>query len=429
MITIEDIIGAYLTARRNKRRSGDQVEFELHWEAKCLSLYEDIVNREVRPTAYTFVTDYPQPREVFASDMSTRILHHYLDMRLRPLLEARMSDHTFNNRVGMGQTACQNALISDIYEVSRGFTRQAYIVKVDMSGCFPNINQDIAYKQLEEVVLADYHGEDRDEVIYMLQVCVFSYPTHHCYRKSPLWKWRKVKPEKSLFNKPDGIGAAIGHLIWQNAVNYYFHEIDEWIMSLGIHYERFVDDMVFVVEDKSAFLAFVMPELRRRLAAFGARLNERKFYCQHYTKGVEWIGAHIKMDRIYPNNRIVRRAKERVRRLNRHIGPESVGRLLSTVNSYLGMMKNVNGYNCVMEVLHQLSPKWRGYVRYNRRRVCLQALPDYTERNLIIKRFKLSNYYDRRLSGRGSFAGRREPGRTERCALQRAPEDGGPAQG
>lgn len=396
MITIDGIIEAYMTARKNKRRSGDQVEFELHWEANCQSLYEDIVNRCVRPTAYTFITDYPQPREVFASDMATRILHHYLDMRLRPLLETRMSDHTFNNRVGMGQTACQNALISDIYEVSKGFTRDAWIVKVDMSGCFPNINQDVAYRQLEEVVLSDYHGEDKDEVIYMLQVCVFSYPTHHCYRKSPLWKWRKVKPEKSLFNKPDGIGAAIGHLIWQNAVNYYFHEIDEWVLSLGIHYERFVDDMVFVVENKTAFLAYMMPELRRRLATLGARLNEKKFYCQDATKGVEWIGVHIKLDRIYVNRRIVRRAKNRVRNLNRHIGENRVERLLATVNSYLGACKNVNGFNRAMEILRCLSPQWWEYVWFNRRRVCLSPLRDYTERNRIVKQFKLTKHYEKR---------------------------------
>lgn len=404
MITIESIIEAYMSARKNKRRSGDQVEFELHWEAKCLHLYEDIVGRCMRPTAYTFITDYPRPREVFASDMATRILHHYLDMRLRPLLEARLSDHTFNNRVGMGQNACQNALISDIYEVSQGFTRDAWIIKVDMSGCFPNVVQDIAYKQLEEVVLADYHGEDFDEVLYMLMVCVYSYPTHHCYRKSPLWKWKKVKPGKSLFEKPDGIGAAIGHLIWQNAVNYYFHEIDEWVLSLGIHYERFVDDMAFVVQNKTAFLAYMMPELRRRLGELGARLNEKKFYCQHYTKGVEWIGVHIKLDRIYPNSRIIRRAKDKVSHLNRHADEGHVEKMLATVNSYLGACKNVNGYNRAMEILARLSPKWWQFVWFNRRRVCLSPLRDYTQRNMIIKRFKLTKNYDKHRKARADSA-------------------------
>lgn len=389
MITIDDIIEAYKVARRNKRKSADQVEFELHWEANCLHLYEDIVSRNFRPTAYTFITDYPKPREVFASDMATRVLHHYLDIRLRPLLEMRMSPHTFNNRIGMGQAACQNALISDIYEVSKGFTRDAWIIKVDMSGCFPNINQDITYKQLVSVILESYEGEDKDELIYMLQVCIFSYPTRHCFRKSPAYKWDAIKPEKSLFNKPDGIGAAIGHLIWQNAVNYYFHEIDEWILSLGINYERFVDDMVFVVENKTAFLNYVLPELRRRLSGLGAALNEKKTYCQHYSKGVEWLGCHIKMDRIYANRRIIARALYKVKVLNRRVGPRRVEHLLSSINSYLGVCKNTNGFNQAMRIVRALSAEWWRFAVFNRSRVCLQALPSYSYRNRIISQYNL----------------------------------------
>lgn len=389
MITTENITEAYMAARRNKRKSADQVEFELHWEANCLRLYNDVVNRCVQPTAYTFVTDYPKPREVFASDMSTRILHHYIDLRLRPLLEKRLSPHTFNNRVGMGQNACQNALISDIYEVTQGFTRDAWIIKVDLSGCFPNIRQEVAYRQLEEVIVEDYKGADKDELIYMLNVCVYSYPTHHCYRKSGLEKWEKIAPHKSLFNKPDGVGAAIGHLIWQNAVNYYFHEIDEWLMSMDVKFERFVDDFVFVVQNKTAFLAYTMPELRKRIAALGASLNENKFYCQHYTKGVEWIGCHIKMDRIYPNRRIVGRGIEKARRLNRRITPGKVERALSTLNSYMGICKNTNGLNQAMRIVRTLSEGWQKYITFNRHRVCYEALPAYSYRNRTIRKFHL----------------------------------------
>lgn len=389
MITIGDIIDAYMAARKNKRRSADQVEFELHWQKNCADIVDAINSRSFKPTAYTFVTDYPKPREVFASDMGTRVLHHYLDLRLRPLLEKRMGPHTWNNRVGMGQAACQSALAADIFEVSEGFTRDAWIIKVDMSGCFPNISQDIAYKQLEQVIVEDYHGRDKDELLYMLRVCVFSYPARHCYRKSPISKWEKVAPHKSLFNKPDGIGAAIGHLIWQNAVNYYFHEIDEWLSSEGFVFERFVDDFVFVTNNKAAFLPYVIPELRRRLGLLGARLNEKKFYCQHYTRGVEWLGCHIKMDRIYVNRRIVERGRMKARRMNRRISPSRVENVLAAINSYLGVCKNVNGFNQARRIIRCLSGRWFNYVRFNRERVCLEALTPYTHRNYIIHQYKL----------------------------------------
>ena len=381
-----------MAARKNKRKSPDQVEFELHWEMNCLNLLNDIVNHTLRPTAYTFVTSYPKPREVFASDFATRILHHYLDIRLRPLLEARMSNHTYNNRVGKGQNACQNAVIQDIYDASRGFTTDAWIVKVDLSGCFPNVSQDIAYKQLEEVVLADYHREDKSELIYILQVCVFSYPTEHCYRKSSLSKWKDIPAEKSLFTKPRGTGAAIGHLIWQNAVNYYFTAIDRWIESMGLRYERYVDDMYFVISNKESFLSAVLPELRMKLAEIGAKVNEKKHYCQHYTKGVECLGVHIKMDRIYLNNRVVNRGMKRAREFNHCIRPNKIDAMLASINSYLGMCKNCNGYSQAMKIIRELDGRWFEYVGFDRKRICLVAKEEYRVNNRIIKQFNFKRY-------------------------------------
>lgn len=347
-----------------------------------------ITDVSVQPLIPSLPRHQDQERSL-PSDMATRILHHYIDMRIRPFLEQRLGEHSFNNRVGLGTNACQNAVISDIYEVSKGFTQDAWIVKLDMSGCFPNIRQDVAYRQLEEVILTDYDGEDKDDLIYILQVCVYSYPTHHCYRKSSIDKWKDIKPEKSLFTKPDGIGAAIGHLIWQNAVNYYFSDLDHWILSMGVKYERYVDDMYFVTDNKTAFLTYMIPEVRQRLKAVGARLNERKFYCQHYTKGCECLGIHIKMDRIYPNRRVIRRGMNKARNFNRCIRESKVGALIASMNSYLGICKNANGYNQAMKILGCLSKRWFEFVEFDSHRVCLVAKEGYKYNQRIIRQFNL----------------------------------------
>lgn len=388
MMKVNYIIDAYITGRNNNRKSSDQVEFELHWQAECLRVYHDILNKSLRPTAYTFVADNPRPREIFASSMSVRVLHYYLNIRLRPLLEARMSRNSFNNRVGMGTSACQNAVISDIYEMSRGFTEDCYIIKVDIAGCFPNIVQDIAYNQLREVIESDYHGPDKDELLYALQVCIFAYPTKHCHRKSPLYKWKDIAPEKSLFTKPDGIGASIGQLVWQNAVNYYFNGIDLWLESIGVRCRRYVDDFYIISKSKTVLL--LLPELRRRLAELGATMHPHKFYCQHYTKGLECLGVHIKMDRVYPNRRVIRRAIARVRKFNRGIRAENVEALTSTVNSYLGICKGGNGYAAAWKIINELNARWFKFVSFNTHRVCLEANPQYTKRNFIIHKYQLA---------------------------------------
>ncbi len=391
MIYLSDIVDAYLVARHNKRRTADQTDFELNWEVGCVRLLEQVRNRALRPTAYSFVASRPKPREVFASDMATRVMHHYLDIRLRPLLERRLTCHTFNNRRGMGQKACQNAVISDIYEMSEGYTRPAYIIKVDMKGCFPNISQDIAYAKMREIVERDYHGRDKDDVLYILQAVIFSYPTEHCRRVSLLTKWADIPPEKSLYTKPAGVGAALGHLIWQNLVNLYFAEIDEWLDTLrpALRFERYVDDIYIIARSKDV-LPWVMPELRQRLAVLGAHLNEHKFYCQHWSKGCECLGVHLKVARVYVNNRIIRNALASVKTLP-HPSNKQVDRVVSSLNSYIGSFRQVNGYRQIFKLWEAVPSGWKTYIALDKEHWKVIALPGHTRRDTLIRKFNLTN--------------------------------------
>src|SRR5574344_2538322 len=92
----------------------------------------------------------------------------------------------------------------------KNYTTDAYIIQWDIKGYFPNAIQDLVYKQLTNLVKSEYFKEDKDDLLYMIQISVFSYPTHHCYRKSPVHFWEKIPEYKSLFSKPDGMGGAIG---------------------------------------------------------------------------------------------------------------------------------------------------------------------------------------------------------------------------
>ena len=386
---LQDIIASYRLARQGSVKSPDQVEFELHWEGNCVKLCDEINSKTYQPTAYSFIVTYPKPREIFASDFSTRVLHHYLHERLVPLLENRLSKHTFNNRKGMGTSACQNAVISDMYEVSNGYTEDAWIIKMDLSGCFPNINQDIAFKQLESVINEDYHGIDKDDMLYILRTCVFSYPTLHAKYIGDIELRKLISTEKSITTKPLGIGAAIGHLIWQMAVTYYFNDIILWLESIGVHVNVYVDDWYFVVKNNTAFLTFIVPEMRRRLAELGATLNENKFYCQHVSKGCECLGVHIKQQRVYPNERIINRAIKKAKELNKCIRIGKIEKALQTINSYLGICKNTCGYKQALKIIGTLSNSWNKFIVFNTHRCCLEARPEYNYRNRVIIKYKL----------------------------------------
>ena len=52
-------------------------------------------------------------------------------------------------------------------------------------------------------------------------------------------------------------------------MNYYLNELDHWAVDeCGLHYVRFVDDIVICTENKAVVLS-MLPEFRRRLEAVG----------------------------------------------------------------------------------------------------------------------------------------------------------------
>ena len=387
---VREFLETYYETRKNKRRSKDSVEFEMHFERNILRLVQELTDHTYTPSSYTFIVDHPRPREVFACDMSLRLIDHYLDARLRWPLESELTDRTFNNRIGYGGIEAINTLISDIYDVTRGFAKDAWIIKMDLKGYFPNADQGIVYGQLISLVERLYHGDDIDLVKYLIMISVFSNPTKDCRRVSPLWAWDDYPKEKSLFTKPDGIGGVIGRLLWQICMNYYINDIDHYVVDdCGLHYCRFVDDIAIVTDDKEACLALI-PTIRQMLADKGCTLHPKKFYCQHYTKGVEFIGATIKRDRVYVNRRTVRNAFDHLREFNRHPRVRNLEGFMCSMNSYLGIFKGRNAHRITQRFIASVDSRWWRWCHYNKERQCIQANDGCTHRELVLKRYGIN---------------------------------------
>ena len=61
--------------------------------------------------------------------------------------------------------------------------------------------------------------------------------------------------------------------------------------------------------------------------------------------------------------------------------------LLTSLNSYLGICKGVNGYRQALSIVRELSSELNKYVEFDRHRCCLVARD--SNRNRIIKKFNL----------------------------------------
>ena len=352
-MNIEDLYKAYRVCRKHNRRSRDMSVFEIDLYGRLYALCNAVNARTYVPRAnYAFIHYRPRPREVFAAEPELKILMAHLDIKVNAIIDAKLSDRAFNNRIGKGTHAAVNRVIDDICECSQGFTNpNCWVIKADLRGYFPNINQQKAYDLIENILVSEYDGDDKDDLLYIAKVVCFANPQERCDKRSQLVEWSLIPSYKSLFYKPFGIGGAIGFLFWQVMSNYYLCQIDRWIMeNITPRYVRFVDDMVFVTDNKESALIMI-GELRRRLEALDVRLHPDKFYCQHATKGLEFLGYHIKRDAVHVNRKI----RERAMRL------ASQGRrrhYLETMNSYLGILKSGSDIGALADLMNRIPNKY-----------------------------------------------------------------------
>ena len=364
MIDFETILEAYLDCRKRKRSTVGATEFELNYVQNLVELMNEVNSRQYRiGKSICFVVRYPRYREVFAGDFRDRVIHHYIALRLEPLFERIFCGRTYNCRKGKGQLAGVIQLAEDIREESENYTKDAYVMKVDLKGFFMSIIKSKLARMVDDFIVEYYKGDDKEDLRWICNLVVMHRPELNCERRSPLWMWNFIPKEKSLFTNGEDRGIAIGNLFAQLFANFLLNTIDWKIDSVCVRHNRYVDDISFVSKDKKKLLS-IIPMLRIELGKLGLRLNEKKFYLQHYSKGVQFTGAVIKPDRIYVANHTINSFAFAVERLGKaaEMGMiDDINKNIASVNSYLGIMSHYNEYATKRRIMAKLPPKFYEY--------------------------------------------------------------------
>lgn len=358
-ISLESLFEAYWDCRKNKSRTVSASEFEVNYEANLIELHREIaVGTYTQRPSITFVITKPDYREIFAAHFRDRIVHHWIRQRIESLFEQQMIPTIFNCRKGKGTLAAQMYLTQAIRDVSNSYTLDCYVMKLDIKGFFMSIDRQRICDKVSRFVAERYHEEDADTLLFLLQKVLLNAPEKNCQRKGDLSLWRYIKPHKSLFTNGEGKGLPIGDLVVQMAANLLLDDTDHFITeTLGITMARYVDDMVLISDSKQRLLDAVpmIREYMKRTA--GVTLHPDKFYLQHYTKGVKFIGAVVKQGRNYVSNRTANNAFTSVRRFN-HAKKKNPADFVASVNSYLGIMRHHATYNIRKRLIKTIAPEW-----------------------------------------------------------------------
>ncbi len=391
-----------LDTRKNKRYGRDSIDFEVDWAPLLVRMFKELKARDFRIRHnYTFLTSIPKWREIFATEFVGRIADHMLCDTLSPYMERELHPRTFNNRIGMGSQAAINQVIEDICEVSKCYTETAWIIKWDLKGFFPNADC-IYMEQCFDRIIDKYADEIAEQfedeempafLKWLAMVTIHCYPALHYERRTPPQLWDlHIDPSKSILNKPYGIGVPIGRMSSQNGMGLYINDEVAWLNDdCGICTTVFMDDGTMITADEMKDYALsLLPELRKRLAAKGVRMNDKKFYCQQYWKGLEFLGSHIHTDRLILNDATWFRCKERIEEYNHDpFKYQHLDKFMATVNSYTGLLKNRTSYRRIQELRELIHPVWWQWLDWDERRLCVVGKPEHTLRERLRRKYHL----------------------------------------
>jgi len=386
MMKYIDILEAYLVCRGNKRSAVSTTKFEIDYILLLLQLCRDVNERVYTPSrSIAFLVTKPRLREIFAAEFRDRIIHHYLDLRIRPIIEKDLIETTCSNRVGKGVEYAVKSLDNSIRVVSNNYTRDCWICKMDLKGFFMSINKPYIKKLVINYIKNRYKGEDIETVIYLTDVTLSNCPEQNCVLKTAWERWDELPKSKSKFYIGGDYGLTIGDLISQLLANFLLNELDHYVTeTLGFrHYTRYVDDFVIVHESKDDLLRAV-PLIREKLKEAGVTLHPNKFYIQHYKKGVEFVGSIVKPHRIYVHNRTIHNAFVAVEKLNRITPtPVALEDFRAVINSYLGFMKNRATYNIRKRLIETINGTWMKYIDIPDDLSKVVIKKDYLRQNII----------------------------------------------
>lgn len=367
-ITTDQLFEAYYSCRKHKRNTKQAIEFETDLETNLIQLMDDINDEtyEVGPST-VFVIDNPIKQEVFAAGFRDRIVHHLVINMINPIIEKRLIYDCYACRIGKGTHFGIERLSHFMRSATENWSRQAWVLKLDVKGFFMSIDKKILWKRLRRFLIDNYRNDNLPIILGLCEQIIFNDPTVGCVFRSPRSKWESLASSKSLFKARKNCGLPIGNLTSQVFANFYMSFLDHYIKhDLGIrYYGRYVDDFFLIHDDKKYLI-----ECRDRIELFLSKelhlkLSPSKQYLQPVSKGCRFLGVMIRPGRTLVSRRTVsnfRRTIDSMNLLTEDHKPDmkEMRDFRSSVNSYLGIMGHYDSFRVRKKIVSRLDNRvWK----------------------------------------------------------------------
>lgn len=369
-VSLSDWLVISILACRGKHKKPTYVHFTLHRIEQLVSLTHQVGRYELMPTESTaHIIFEPRVREIVCACASKRVVQTFYIRTLQPLLEQYMyHEDSYSCRVGKGSLKAVQQLQEYVFEATEGYTyNDVWLAKVDLQAFFMSLDCFDLCDTITKFIDEHMQGSPYlDLMKYLTRQIYLAATKDHLKDMARPAERAQLDPRKSLYNQPYYRGVPIGDWTSQTAGLIKTTGAIIYLVSLGYRLTHYTDDSTIVVVNREKWLKEDLWRLENYYRAQGLTLHPDKRYFQHYTKGVEMLGYKVKRNRILPSDRIYHNMMwymERTLRrtdANFSYAVKYKDKILCSVNSYLGMLRHMSGYNlrrmvCFMVIMSPLN--------------------------------------------------------------------------
>lgn len=350
-VSLRSLHTAWQAARRGKKPSFDQLNFDFRSVDMLLDLQRQLEACTWRPSAPTcFIATAPKAREIHAPAFADRVVHHYLVPQLEAIYEPTFIHDSYSNRTGKGTHAAVARLRQFVRQVASG-QGGGYYLQLDIKNFFNSIHRPTLYRLLKiRMERAGLPEHVRRAVHALLKDSPAKVGVRYACTEA---ERVAVPPHKRLENAAPGCGIAIGNLSSQFFANVYMDRLDQFVkhtLKSG-RYLRYVDDFVLVHADRVQLEAWCLKIQDFLRAELGLELKADQ-RLRPLTAGIDFLGYVI-----YPHHTVVRRRvtghcnsklfaweQRHVRGGQIHAGRADLEQLRSVWASYQGHFSHASSY-------------------------------------------------------------------------------------
>lgn len=352
-----------LLSARGKNGKPTYVHFRLHRIDRLISITHQVNWCEMMPTMSTaHIIFEPRVREIVCAVADKRAVQTFYISTLQPYLEQYMYHRdSYSCRPGKGSLRAIQQLHEYVYEATNGYTTDCWLAKVDLQAFFMSLDCFRLCDTVTQFIEKYMDGSPLLDIMrYLTRQIYLSATKDHLRDMAQPSERAMLDPRKSLYNQPYYRGVPIGDWTSQTGGLIATTGALLYLASLGYHFVHYTDDTTIVVTDREMWLKENLWRLEQYYKAQGLTLHPQKRYFQHYSKGVEMLGYKLCYDRVLPSDRIMHNALWYVERTARRADKDfsrvlaCKDKVLSSVNSYLGLLKHLSAYRLRRMICEQI---------------------------------------------------------------------------